>query len=109
VKETMSFLSRIVRFLFWLLIVSWSVALLRRVVAWMLRDAVGNAPQDAVGRNAAQAEGVARRLVRDPVCGTHVAEEVAIPLDYGGELVHFCSPVCRDIYAGHARKLAANG
>ena len=109
VKESMSFLSRIVRFLFWLLVVSWSVALLRRVVGWMLRDAAGNPSQDARGRNTMHVEGAARRLVRDPVCGTHVAEEVAIPLREGGELVHFCSPACRDIYAGQVRKIAANG
>ena len=105
----MSFLSRMVRFLFWLLVVSWGVALLRRVVSWMLRDAVGNPPQGVRGRDALYAGGAARRLVRDPVCGMHVAEEVSTPLEYGGELVHFCSPSCRDTYAGQARKLAANG
>ena len=104
----MSFPSRIVRFLFWLLVVSWSVALLRRMVAWMLHDAVGNPSQEG-SRDPLRAEGAARRLVRDPVCGMHVAEEVSIPLEYGGELVHFCSPACRDTYAGQARKLAANG
>jgi len=105
----MSFLSRIVRFIFWLLVVSWSVALLRRVVGRMLRNAGGNPSQDAQGRTVLHVEGAARRLVRDPVCGTRVAEEVAIPLWDGGELVHFCSPSCRDIYAGQTRKLAANG
>jgi YHS domain-containing protein len=109
VKETMSFLSRIVRFLFWLLVISWSVALLRRVVGWMLRDAAGNPTPDAEGRNTIPSQGTARRLVRDPVCGMHVAEEVAIPLREDGELVHFCSPACRDSYAGRARKFAANG
>jgi hypothetical protein len=34
----MNFIGRIMRFLFWLLIVSWSVALLRRAMAWMLRE-----------------------------------------------------------------------
>ncbi len=108
-KETMSFLSRIVRFLFWLLVISWSVALLRRLVGWMLRDAAGNPSQDTRGRDTLHVEGAARRLVRDPVCGMHVAEEVAIPLRKGGELVHFCSMACRDIYARQARKIAANG
>ena len=35
----MNFIGRVIRFLFWVLIVSWSVALLRRAVAWMLRGA----------------------------------------------------------------------
>lgn len=105
----MSFLFRIVRFLFWLLVVSWSVALLRRVVGWMLRNAAENTRQEPGGQDSLHAMGVARHLLRDPVCGTYVAEEVAIPLREGGELVHFCSPACRDIYAGRARKFAANG
>jgi hypothetical protein len=33
----MSFLSRILRFFFWVLVLSWGVSLLRRAVAWMLR------------------------------------------------------------------------
>ena len=35
----MNFIGRVMRFLVWLLIVSWSVALLRRAVRWMLRGA----------------------------------------------------------------------
>lgn len=105
----MSFLTRIVRFIFWLLVISWSVALLRRVVGWMLGSAFGKASQDAGAPNTIPAEGAARRLVRDPVCGTHVAEEVAIPLREDGQLVHFCSPACRDTYARVARKIVANG
>jgi YHS domain-containing protein len=114
------FLARIVRFLFWLLIVSWSVALLRRVLAWMLRGAmpretergatgstasagVGSAPGDARSGVAA------RRLVRDPVCGMHVAEVLAVPLRESGELVHFCSTACRNKYLSKTERVAANG
>jgi YHS domain-containing protein len=52
---------------------------------------------------------VARRLVRDPVCGTHVDETRSLPLREGGELLHFCSPACREAYAGNTKKFAANG
>jgi YHS domain-containing protein len=117
----MNFLVRIVRFLFWLLIVSWSVALLRRVLAWMVRGAMptAQADQDAAGSTAsagvgstagdAQSGVAARRLVRDPVCGTHVAEVLAVPLREGGELMHFCSVACRDKYVNGAQRMAANG
>ena len=110
----MNFIGRIMRFLFWLLIVSWSVALLRRVMAWMLREATpAQVEQDAAGGSAgsgdAQGGSAARRLVRDPVCGTHVAEVLAIPLREGGELVHFCSAACRDKYVDGTQRLAANG
>jgi hypothetical protein len=110
----MNFIGRIMRFLFWLLIVSWSVALLRRVMAWMLRDATpAQVEQDEAGGSAgsgdAQGSSAGRRLVRDPVCGTHVAEVLAIPLREGGELVHFCSAACRDKYVDGTQRLAANG
>jgi hypothetical protein len=107
----MTFIARIFRFLFWLLILSWSIALLRRVVGWMLRGVV-QAPEQRAGTDAAaatQEPGTGRRLVRDPVCGVHVAEVLAIPLREGGALVHFCSTACRDAYAGNTKKFAANG
>jgi YHS domain-containing protein len=114
----MNFFARVMRFLFWLLIVSWSVALLRRALAWMLRGAMP-ADQDAAGSAAgagvasasgdAQSGVAARRLVRDPVCGMHVAEVLAVPLRESGELVHFCSVACRDKYVNGAQRMAANG
>jgi hypothetical protein len=114
----MNFLARIVRFLFWLLIVSWSVALLRRVLARMLRGAMpAQTEQDSTGSGAgvgtesgdSQSGVAARKLVRDPVCGMHVAEVLAVPLRESGELVHFCSVACRDKYVSGTQRMAANG
>jgi YHS domain-containing protein len=114
----MNFIARIFRFLFWLLVVSWSVALLKRLVAWMLRGATERAesasqagPEISRGQSTV---GASRRLVRDPVCGAHVAEVLAIPLRQGGELIHFCSAQCRDQYlltnsGVEVKKFAANG
>ena len=111
----MNFIARVFRFLFWLLVVSWSVALLKRLVAWMLRGATERAEsasqrEPEISRGQA-AVGASRRLVRDPVCGAHVAEVLAIPLREGGQLVHFCSVQCRDQYlltnaAGDEKKIA---
>jgi YHS domain-containing protein len=107
--------------MFWLLVVSWSVALLRRVLGWMVRSAMPS-QADQQQRAAASAAGSstagngyaqdglsARRLVRDPVCGTHVAEVLAVPLRDDGQLVHFCSTACRDAYVSGTRRMAANG
>jgi YHS domain-containing protein len=105
----MNFLSRMVRLLFWLLVVSWSVTLMRRAIGWMLRGATAAPSRGADKFGAPQEVGTSRRLVRDPVCGTHVAEEVSIPLREGSELVHFCSTACRDAYTGSVRQFAANG
>ena len=115
----MNFIARVFRFLFWLLVVSWSVALLKKLVTWMVRGATQNAEsasqrEPEISKNSGGTVGVSRRLVRDPVCGAHVAEVLAIPLRAGGELIHFCSVECRDKYlltnAGtDAKKIAANG
>ena len=107
----MTFLARLARFLFWLLVVSWSVALLRRLVASMLR-----APQTQTGdgsQEGSQPES-GRRLHRDPVCGVHVAEEISFPLREAGETLYFCSPECRDRYqnaaqSGAGKRFVANG
>jgi YHS domain-containing protein len=105
----MSFLARVMRFLFWLLVLSWSVALLRRVVAWMLRGGATAARQNGADASSPNLDtGIARRLVRDPVCGVHIAEALAIPLREDGELLHFCSAGCRDTYVARTKKLAAN-
>jgi hypothetical protein len=110
----MSFFSRVIRFLFWLLILSWSVALLRRVVRWMLQSSAGEPSPTPDVAGSSGAVGMARRLVRDPVCGVHVAEVLAVPLRDHGELLHFCSNGCRDQYLlahpdKNTNKIAANG
>jgi YHS domain-containing protein len=104
----MNFLARAKRFLFWLLVISWSVWLLRRFVGWMLRKAAANAQQPADASASVPTPGTARRLVRDPVCGMQVDETLSIPFREQGELVHFCSTACRDEYAGSVQKFAAN-
>ena len=98
------------RFLLLLLVIVWSVALLRRTIAWLVRGLL-NAPDRGANPRDSQVQDVtaSRRLVRDPVCGVHVAEERAIPLRDGSEVVHFCSPACRDKYVAAGKKFAANG
>jgi len=105
----MNFFARIVKFLFWLLVVSWGVRLLRRIVGSMLRDQKDPASHTADPSVGIPAPVAGRRLVRDPVCGMHVDETLSIPFREGGELLHFCSPACRDAYAVNTRKFAANG
>ena len=105
----MNFLAAIVRFLFWLLVVSWGVRLLRRLVAGMLGSAAAAPKQTTDASAGEQTPSAARRLVRDPVCGMHVDETLSIPLREDGELLHFCSIACRDAYAGNTKKFAAIG
>jgi len=83
--------------------------MLRRAVNWMLRGGfAGSASNHVAGPEGSQPDGTARRLVRDPVCGVHVAEVLSIPLRDGDELVHFCSVACRDRYMASTKKFVAN-
>jgi YHS domain-containing protein len=99
----MGFLTRIFRYLFWVLVVSWTVSLLRKLVSNMgaqgtHRNEPMDVPNDAVGR----------KLVRDPVCGMHLAEGLAIVEQRGGAPVFFCSEECRNKFMGEPKKFAAN-
>ncbi|HET8921470.1 MAG TPA: hypothetical protein VFN26_00590 [Candidatus Acidoferrum sp.] len=104
----MNFLARAVRFLFWLLVISWSAWLLRRFVGWMLQKAVTNSQQATDSSTAGQTPATSRRLVRDPICGTHVDETLSIPLREQGEQLHFCSTACLNKYIGSRHEFAAN-
>ena len=109
----MNFIERVLRFLFWLLVLSWSAWLLKKALGWMMSKAMGPAPEGGYGSENAAGNAqdglTARKLVRDPVCGVYVAEVLAIPLREGGELLHFCSTQCRDKYAANMQRIAANG
>jgi YHS domain-containing protein len=100
----MTFIARILRFLFWVLIVSWSVSLLRRLVNSMGAAATGSEQPIDVPSDA-----VSRKLVRDPVCGMHLAEGLAIAeRSSGGEPIFFCSEECRNKFVDEPKKFAAN-
>lgn len=86
------------RFLFWVLLLYWLLVIVGRAVRWIL----GIRPAQN-GEAAKQREG-SRRLHRDPVCGTHVAEEISFALREGGTTLYFCSEECRRKYAAEGKK-----
>jgi YHS domain-containing protein len=102
-------LARIIRFLFWLLVLSWSVRLLRRLFGLLLENRASSPEHAAKGTAPSQPAKTARRLVRDPVCGMHVDETLSIPMREDDRLLHFCSIGCRDAYVVSSKKFAANG
>jgi YHS domain-containing protein len=99
----MTFIARILRALFWVLVVSWTLSMLRGLVRKMA-GGTSNAHPDRAPRK----DAVGRKLVRDPVCGMHIAEGLAIALSDGVESVHFCSLECRERYLHDTSKLAAH-
>lgn len=101
----MGFLGRLFRFVFWVLIVSWVIKLIGRVLAGGSRP--GSAPGPAAAA-ADDSEPRGKRLVKDPVCGMHMAEELALPLNANGETQYFCSEDCRAKYESSILRRAAN-
>jgi len=102
----MTFFARILSFFFWVLVIFWGIGLAKRFVHWMLRQP----RQESAGNDSEPREaGSSRRLVRDPVCGTHVAEALALPVRQGNEVVHFCSEECRARYLSEVHRKVANG
>jgi uncharacterized protein len=100
---SMTFIARILRFLFWVVIVSWSISLLRK----LLNSAGVAAPSRNTPLDIPDGE-VSRKLVRDPVCGMHLAEGLALLERNAGEPVFFCSEECRNKFMGEPKKYAAN-
>jgi len=105
----MGFIGRLISFVFWVLIVSWVIRLVGRLFSGGLagsghRDAASGARSD-VGQDAVLSS---KRLVRDPVCGMHMAEELALPLSDNSETHYFCSQECRAKYENGVLRRAAN-
>jgi YHS domain-containing protein len=101
----MSFLGRVFRFLFWVLILSWVVKLLGRAMTGSAGPAQTGNSNDAPASEPALH---GKRLVKDPVCGMHMAEELALPFSADGETHYFCSQECRAKYESSILHRAAN-
>jgi YHS domain-containing protein len=99
----MTFIVRLLRYVFWVLVLSWVVRLLGRLVSQMGSGAPQSQPYVDVPNDA-----VSKKLVRDPVCGIHISEGLAVPLKQGSETIFFCSAECRDQYLEGEKKFAAN-
>src|ERR1700730_17717506 len=103
----MTVIARIMQCLFWLLVISWGVRLLRYLVNNIFGKIATSSEQTRPAGREVETPGGSRRLVRDPVCGMHVDETLSIPLRAEGQLVHFCSMACRNKYAAGADTMAA--
>ena len=100
----MTFIARMLKYLFWVAVVSGSVAILHRLVSKMGEGAAdGTKPNSDMPNNT-----VNQKLVRDPICGMHIAEGLALPLRQGGQVLHFCSAECRDKYLNGTQQISAS-
>jgi YHS domain-containing protein len=99
----MKYLERFFRYVFWVVVTA--------AIAWIVKKAFQRAArsQNANVRGPVRANAPMERpktLVRDPVCGTYVAEDISYSLMQGGESLHFCSQNCMKHYQ-EANRLAA--
>jgi YHS domain-containing protein len=62
---------------------------------WRLMDGVFEA-FGGTARTRAREARATMKLVKDPVCGTHVSPSSALTLAVGGRTHYFCSEHCRD-------------
>lgn len=85
----MGFILRLIRFLAWVLFATWMG---RKLLAWLF-GSEEKARERAMPR---PNTGTMRQLHRDPVCGTHVPEGIAVTLEHRGQMQYFCSPECRE-------------
>jgi YHS domain-containing protein len=100
----MGFLARLIRFVFWVLIVSWVIRLVGRLLGGGKQ-----APAQATGAaSTIDSAQHGKRLVKDPVCGMHLAQELALPMNANGETRYFCSQECRAKYESSVLRRAAN-
>lgn len=73
--------------------------LVARAFWWLVSGVIeiaGGLPQPRRGGGGRQAVPV--RLVRDPVCGTHVPKGSALSAPAAGGTTYFCSEQCRSEY-----------
>jgi len=100
----MGLLGRLIRFIFWVLIVSWVIRLVGRLLGGSRPASVGATGTAAKDDPATRG----KRLVKDPVCGMHLAEELALPMHANGGTQYFCSQECRTKYESSVLRRAAN-
>lgn len=66
---------------------------LRSVIVYLWRAFAGSG---SVQKQAAGGVKPGGELKRDPVCGTYVSLASAVTKTVDGQVLHFCSPSCRD-------------
>ena len=92
--ESLKFLGRIFRYIFWFVVTAG--------IAWVMKKAVDRAsrPHSYGGREPLRVPqpAASKELFRDPVCGTYVAEDISYFFQQGKETLHFCSRDCMDHY-----------
>lgn len=96
----MAALARLVELILWVVVMAWAV---RRLFAWLVRPPRWDC-SPRPGPRVVASPGV---LHRDPLCGTYVAEEIAVPLAEADGILYFCSEQCRARYLARRQQASS--
>ena len=82
------------------------IILILLIIRMIVSFFTGAKKRTAAPNSGGRSEKTVATLVRDPQCGTYVAETSAVALSDGGATLHFCSERCRDEYVASPRATA---
>lgn len=75
-----------------------AISVIRSIVRFVLRAWTGMTARAGAAAPAQRSSSPPTMLRQDPVCGTYVAIDSSLKTIKDGEVIHFCSPECRDKY-----------
>jgi YHS domain-containing protein len=96
IEEIVHVLGRIIRFLRFLVYCALAIWAARSLVRWLAGPSLGSPRGNT-------AEVSRRALARDPSCGVFVSPEISYSLESAGQVLHFCSPECREVWQAASR------
>ncbi|MEJ2076871.1 MAG: hypothetical protein P8020_00665 [Acidobacteriota bacterium] len=93
------------RFIIFVILFTVVRAVLSRLFGWSQRQGRTAAPRQKGRSPSASMRSISHSVVKDPICGTYVDRDLALPFRSGEETLYFCSEACREEYS---RRVSAN-
>ena len=75
-----------------------AISVIRSIARFVFRAWTGMTQRTGSAGPAQKSSSPPTMLRQDPVCGTYVAIDSSLKTIRNGEVIHFCSPECRDKY-----------
>jgi YHS domain-containing protein len=75
-----------------------AISVIRSIARFVYRAWTSMTPRAGATGPAQRSASSPTMLRQDPVCGTYVAIDSSLKTIKNGEVIHFCSPECRDKY-----------
>jgi YHS domain-containing protein len=75
-----------------------AISVIRSIARFVFRAWSGMTSRTGATGPAQRSSSPPTMLKQDPVCGTYVAIDSSLKTIKNGQVIHFCSPECRDKY-----------